>query len=129
MEMIDMLNKLIDNFAELVTQRAIQKMEPLYQRVDALDVRIQNTLDNTAPILENMNDRMQRLEDRFDHLEDASVERIEEIIRESEHVMDYDAVDELIDEKLSWKEYIEEDDLEDKVREAISGMSITATID
>ncbi len=105
----------VDIIADAITREVATKMD---MRINALELKLEATLDKAPIIFENMNARVQKLEDRFDHLETASDERIEQKIDMA--FEDYDPnenLDEgsLVDKVLA--SYTFQDGLKDAVRE------------
>ena len=139
----DFVASLVDKFAELVVEKIYaqhgwngEKFEALEARMDRLDKLVEDTLNKSPVLFENLSDRLQKLEDKFDHLNGVSDDRLDEYFQNS------DVVCSLIENKIDTalenydpEDHIDFEDMlnnsfafDDKVKDAVRDLEIVVTV-
>ncbi len=116
----------VDIIADAITREVATKMDT---RINALELKLEATLDKAPIVFENMNARVQKLEDRFDHLETASDERIGQICENRiETALDVYEPAENIDEDALINTVLESYTFQDGVKDAVRNLTFTVGV-
>ena len=77
----DIVFNAVSAFVDAISDGIAKSVEAkTTERMDRMDKLIENTLNNTPAIIENLNDRIQKLEDKFDNLSITNEDQVRQLV-------------------------------------------------